>query len=121
MSKIYSVTADRERLSGPLAWALASTEQPQPQSFFYAVWEREFMNGLLVSERMAAAGAGYPSRVDALQDGLKVLEGFELTEEQLLQADRERNVDKAQRLAAANDDRALALQVAMDRCWGAIL
>jgi hypothetical protein len=110
MTKVYSVTADRERPSGVLAWLQAPDAAP---SFFYAVWEREFLEGLLVSERMAAAGAGYLSRAEALQDGLKVRDGLENpTAEQV-----------ADRWHAANDDRALSLQVRGNRldphCIGA--
>jgi hypothetical protein len=44
--------------------------------------------------------------------------GPRMGEAELLEADRERNVDKAQRLAAANDGSALVMQMRMERAFG---
>lgn len=108
MTKIYSVTADRERLAGWLAWLQPQEERSR---FFYAVWEREFKDGLLVNERIVASGASFDSRAEALDWGIKARMRFELEEREILAGDCQLAADKVQR----GDERAMSLQVQANR------
>lgn len=83
----------------------------------YAITECELVNGQHTNHRSVATGTGYPSRTAAVTAGQDAIAG-NLVEAELLAADRDRNVDKGERLARANDAEALVLQMRMERAFG---